>query len=94
REEVDEISVVGVNTSTAAGSSGALRLRLRNTGGETLTNANAKLFVNDPISSSDDGAFLGKIKPNETVTALFSVSADASAQAKRYGASVEVSYDD
>jgi len=93
-QERDRFRVVGVNTSVAAGGSGQVAVDLRYTGGEPATNANAKLFPSDPLSSSDDGAYLGTVEPNATVTATFQVSASGTALNKTYGSSVEVSYDE
>jgi hypothetical protein len=67
---------------------------VRYNGDEPISNANAKVFVNDPLSSADDGAYLGSFEPGETRTAAFSVSAAGSAMAKAYPGSVEIRYDD
>jgi hypothetical protein len=93
-EEVDDFEVVGVDTSVTAGGSGELRVDVRNTGGETVEDSNAKVFLNDPLSSSDNSAFLGEMEPGETKTAVFTVSATGDAVAKEYAASMEVRYDD
>ena len=61
---------------------------------EPVSATNAKLFVSDPISTSDDGAYLGEMQPGETKTATFTVSAGSSAVVKAYDASVEVRYDE
>jgi len=93
-EEVDDFEVVGVDTPVTAGGSGELRVDVRNTGGETVEDSNAKVFLNDPLSSSDNSAFLGEMEPGETKTAVFTVSATGDAVAKEYAASMEVRYDD
>ena len=94
KPEQDRFEVVGVNTSVTPGGTATLTVQLRHTGSEPVSNANARLFTNDPLSSSDDGAFLGEIGPDETVTAQFRVSASGDALAKSYGSSVEVRYDE
>lgn len=93
-EEIDEFEVVGVNTSLEAGSATTMRVRLRHTGEYPITDASAKLFVNDPLSTSDDESFLGNLDPGETATATFKVSAAGDALAKEYTGSVQVRYDD
>lgn len=93
-EEVDSFEVVSVDTSVEAGGSDTVELEIRNTGGYPVEDANAKMFVNDPLSSSDNSAFLGEMDENETKTAVFTVSATGEAVAKEYGASLEVRYDD
>jgi hypothetical protein len=92
--ELDAFEVVGVTTTLTAGGSERVEVELRNAGDAPATDAEAKLFVADPLSSSDNGAFLGTVQPGETVTAVFQVSAGGDAQAKRYTSAVEVRYDD
>lgn len=93
-EEIDRFKVVDVETSVAAGESDELRLDVRNTGGYAVEDANAKIFVNSPLSSSDNSAFLGEMEPGETKTAVFTVSATGDAISKEYDGSLEVRYDD
>jgi hypothetical protein len=92
--ERDTFEVVGVDTDVTAGGEGTLSVTVRYNGEQPVSNANAKVFVNDPLSSADDGAFLGSFEPGETRTANFSVSAAGGAMSKEYPASVEVRYDD
>jgi len=92
--ERDRFRVVDVATSVTPGGSDELAVDLRYVGDEPATHASAKLFASDPLSSSDDGAYLGTIDPNETVTATFQVSASGDALNKSYGSSVEVTYDE
>ncbi|EMA06979.1 hypothetical protein C436_21530 [Haloarcula marismortui ATCC 33800] len=93
-EERDRFQVIGTNTTVTPGGSGEMTTTIRYTGNETVTNANIKLFTNDPLSSSDDGAYLGTVEPGETVTATFRVSASDTALTKEYSSSVEIRYDE
>jgi hypothetical protein len=92
--ERDQFTVVDVETGVTAGGSDTLTVTLENTGDETVSDANAKLFVNDPLSAPDNSAFLGTVEPGETTTATFSVEAASEAQVKAYAGSVEVRYED
>ena len=92
--ERDAFEVVGVDTSVTAGGEGTLSVTVRYNGDRPASSANAKVFVNDPLSSADDDAFLGSFEPGETKTATFSVAAAGSAIVKEYPASVEIRYDD
>jgi hypothetical protein len=92
--ERDPFRVVGVDTSVTPGGTANLDVELQYVGDDPVSAANAKLFVSDPLSSSDDGAYLGQLDPNETTTATFRVSAASAALAKSYAASVEVRYDE
>jgi hypothetical protein len=92
--ELDTFEVVDTQTSVTAGGSDALQVTVENTGDETVSDANAKLFVNDPLSAPDNSAFLGELEPGETTTATFKIEATGQAQAKEYAGSLEVRYED
>jgi hypothetical protein len=92
--ERDRFEVVSTNTSVTPGGSETLTVTLRYRGDEPVSNVNAKLFTSDPLSSSDDGAFLGTVEPGETITAQFTVSASGDAIAKQYDSAVEVRYEE
>ncbi len=92
--ERDRFEVVGSNTSVTPGGSETLTVTLRYQGDEPVSNVNAKLFTSDPLSSPDDGAFLGTVEPGETITAQFTVSASGDAIAKQYDSAVEVRYEE
>ena len=92
--EQDRFEVVGTETGVTPGGSATLAVTLQYTGSEPVSDANAKLFTSDPISSADDGAFLGTVEPGTTTTATFRVSASSDAIAKEYASSVEVRYDE
>jgi hypothetical protein len=88
------LAVRDVNASLHSGRDGVVRVTVENTGDRPLTDANAKLFVNDPLSSSDNGAFLGRLDPGETATAVFTVSPSGDTVVKEYAGTVEVRYED
>jgi len=93
-EELESFGVADVNTSVNAGGDGEVRVRIRNNREHTVRRANAKMFVNSPLSSSDNSAFLGEMEPGETKTAVFKASATGDALAKEYDASLQVRYED
>jgi hypothetical protein len=51
------------------------------------------LFVDDPISSDDDEAFIGELGPGESAEITFEVSTAGSTFAKDYPVSVDFEYD-
>ena len=93
-EEVDAFEITDVETSVTAGGSDTVEVEVRNNDDYTIENANAKMFLNDPLSSSDNSAFLGDMEAGETKTAVFKISATGDAVAKEYDASLEIRYDD
>ena len=93
-EELDSFEVVSVDTSVSAGGSDSVEVEIRNNGENNVSAVNAKMFVNDPLSSSDNSAFLDEMEPGETKTAVFRVSATGDAVPKEYDASLELRYED
>ncbi|GGN06317.1 hypothetical protein GCM10009021_01590 [Halarchaeum nitratireducens] len=92
--ERDPFTVTNVSTGVSPGGSDSVTVSVRYNGEKPVSATNAKLFVSDPISTSDDGAYLGAMTPGETKNATFTVSAGSGALVKEYAASVEVRYDD
>lgn len=90
----ERFEVTNVSTSVSPGGSGTLDVTLRYNGDEPVSAVNARLFPTDPLSSADDGAFLGELEPGDTATATFAVSAGSSALPKTYDSAVEVRYDE
>jgi len=92
--ERDRFEVTDVETSVTPGGTAELSADVRYMGDDPISAVNAKLFTSDPLSSSDDGAFLGTMEPGDTTTATFRVSATSDALPKQYDASIEVRYDE
>ena len=76
------------------GSTVQYRAVVRNTGPEPISNVQAKLFVDSPLSSSDDEAFVTSLDPGEETTVTFEVAVDGGATPKTYAAAVDFRYDD
>ena len=92
--ERDPFTVTNVSTGVSPGGSDSVTVSVQYNGDEPVSATNAKLFVSDPISASDDGAYLGTMTSGETKNATFTVSAGSGALVKEYAASIEVRYDD
>jgi hypothetical protein len=92
-EQRDEFVVSPVNATFAAGSSGQLELEVTNNGEEPVRDISAKLFVDSPVSVSDDEAFIGELAPGETRTVTFGVGVGGSAIAKAYPVELDFQYD-
>jgi len=89
----DAFAVERVNATVSAGGSDRLTLRVTNVDDETLSDISAKLFVDDPLSTSDDEAFVGRLAPGETAEISFEMAAAGSAFPKDYPVSVDFEYD-
>src|SRR5512137_157495 len=76
------------------GSQNVIRVEYQNTGVTTAYNAQARLSVVDPFTSTDDMAFLGDLKPGQTATARYQMSAEDTAAVKDYTLDTEIRYRD
>jgi hypothetical protein len=92
--ERDRFEVSNVSTTVTPGGTAQLTADVHYVGDEPISAVNARLFASDPLSTSDDGAFLGRMAPGETATATFRISATSDALPKRYASSIEVRYDE
>lgn len=88
----DEFVVEPVDTSIEAGGESELVLTVTNDRGETFTDISAKLFVDSPISVSDDEAYIAKLEPGETDEIAFAIGVDGSAMEKAYPVEVDFRY--
>jgi len=61
--------------SVAPGQSSVIAVGYKNTGRTTVHNAQVRISVVPPFSSSDDTAYLGDLKPGDVATAQFGINA-------------------
>jgi hypothetical protein len=92
--EEDPFRVEPVATTVDAGGQTTVELEVTNTGAEPLTDVEAKLFADDPLSSDNDEAFVGQLAPGESTTMTFAVGAAGGIIAKTYPVSVDFTYED
>ena len=76
------------------GSQNVIQVEYQNSGTITAYNAQARLSAVEPFKSTDDTAYLGDLKPGETATARYQMSADDAAVVKDYTLDTEVRYRD
>lgn len=87
-------SVVGNPAEISPGEKKVIRVNYRNDGDTTAYNAEARITMVDPFTSTDDLSYLGDIKPGDSSVALFEISAAGDAPEKTYGFDSEVRYRD
>ena len=92
--ERDEFDVIGVEPVIEAGDTEVVTVELEYVGDRPITNANARLFVGDQLTATDNSAFLGEMEPGDTTDAVFRVAADGDSVEKEYETSIEIRYDD
>ncbi|RLI81891.1 S-layer protein [Archaeoglobales archaeon] len=78
----------------AAGEEKIITFMIKNLGEFEVRDATARITIVDPFSSTDDTAFLGNLKPGQTVNASFKISVDKDATPKLYALNLEVKYKD
>jgi hypothetical protein len=76
------------------GSQSVIQVEYQNSGTTIAYNAQARLSAVEPFKSADDTAYLGDLKPGETATARYQMSADDAAVVKDYTLDTEVRYRD
>jgi hypothetical protein len=91
--QLDTFAVEVVEGSVQNGGSAGMQVRVTNQKNETLTNIDAKLFDEDPITAADSTAFIDELGPGESETINFTVSASG-ASAKPYPLKLDFQYDD
>jgi len=89
----DRFTVEPKAATVTAGGSASVTLVVTNNGNETLRNVNAKAFVDDPLSASDDEAFVSKLDPGQSAEITFAVSASGTALQKTYVLETDFQYD-
>jgi hypothetical protein len=81
-------------STVTAGGNQVIEVIYRNDGGAIAYSAEARISAVEPFTCSDDLAYLGDIKPGETVTAKFAINTASEATVKTYGLDSEIRYRD
>jgi len=88
-----DFEVVRTNGSLYAGRDGVVEISIKNTGEEEAKDARAIISPSDPLSTTDDQAFLYTIKPGDTIVASYSIKADSKAVPKTYAVDTVIRYE-
>ncbi len=90
----DEFLLDIEDAQLAAGSSALIDVSVTNNLDETVTDVEAKLFTDSPISSDDDEGYVPGLEPGESTTVTFRVSAASGATPRTYPLQMDFRYDD
>lgn len=93
-KEGPRFEVSNISGSLKQGSTSLINVTYTNRGETSAEDAQAKIVVMSPLSTSKSSVRLGTIGPGESQTATFKVSADSDAVVKSYGVDSEVKYID
>ncbi|MFW5919753.1 MAG: CARDB domain-containing protein [Halanaeroarchaeum sp.] len=91
--ERDRFTIDTVDATVDAGSTQSVTVEVTNNGDTTVSNVNAKIFANDPLSATDDEGYVESLEPGESADLTFGVSATGSAREKTYPLSMDFQYD-
>lgn len=89
-----KFEVSNVSGSLKQGSTGLINVTYTNHGETAAEDAQAKIVVMKPLSTSKSTVMLGAIGPGESQTASFEISAESDAVVKNYSIDSEVKYID
>ena len=92
--ERDEFTVEIDDQEIEAGSTATVDVTVTNNLDEPVSNVEARLFANEPLSSDDDEAFAESLAPGESTTMTFTLSAGGGATLKTYPISIDFRYND
>ncbi|GGL60869.1 COG1361 S-layer family protein [Halocalculus aciditolerans] len=91
--ERDAFLVQPQDVNVTAGGSAEITLEVTNNMDEPVSNVNAKIFTNSPLSANDDTAFTTALDPDESTTMTFDVGASGSAIEKNYPLRMDFQYE-
>jgi len=77
-----------------SGGEGVITVPYKNTGSNTIYNAQAGITIVDPFTSEDDQSYLGTLKPGETGVAKFKLNVNSGSTEKQYALDSEIRYTD
>jgi len=89
-----KFSMVNEPPQVKSGAKEVIEVEYRNDGDAIAYSSEARISAVDPFSSDDDLAYLGDIKPGESVIAKFKISTTSDAIEKTYGLDSEIRYRD
>ena len=89
-----EFTVISASTAIHPGEKKVIEVEYKNTGSAEVFRAQSRLSAVDPFTSNDDTAFLGDLKPGQSMVACYEVTADGAATIKSYGLDSEIRYRD
>jgi len=87
-------SITSPTPMVTQGSDSVITVQYQNTGTVTAYHAESRFSAVDPFSSTDNTAYLGDLKPGDTATARYDISAGSDAEVKNYALDTVVSYYD
>jgi hypothetical protein len=89
-----DFTIISAPAEMNPGNKKVITVEYKNTGDTTVYSAQGRISAVNPFTSNDDIAYLGEIKPGESMIASYEVSVDRAATIKEYGLDSEIRYRD
>jgi hypothetical protein len=89
-----DFSIISPPAEMNPGNKKIINVEFKNTGDTTVYSSEARISAIDPFTSNNDIAYLGDLKPGDSVIASYEISVDQSATIKEYGLDSEIRYRD
>jgi hypothetical protein len=86
--------VISTIPEVPQGSSRTIEVQYRNDGDVTVYNAEARISPHNPVTITDNNAFLGEVEPGKTARARYEIQADAAAEPMTYTFDSRIRYRD
>ncbi len=90
----DQFLISIENKQLTAGESRRLEVEVTNNLNQPVTDVDARLFTEDPLTSDNDEGYIESLAPGESTTIVFELNAGGSATAKTYPISFDFQYND
>lgn len=87
-----QFEIIRANGSLVPGNSGTIEIAIKNTGEEEARDVKAIITPSDPISTTDDKAYLYKMEPGDVAVSSFMILADSKAVNKTYAIDTVLRY--
>ncbi len=88
-----DFEIVRTTGSLYPGREDVVQIAIKNIGEEEARDAKAIINPSDPLSTTDDQAFLYTIKPGDVVVASYKIKADSKSVPKTYGVDTVIRYE-
>ncbi|CAI49655.1 uncharacterized protein NP_3128A [Natronomonas pharaonis DSM 2160] len=92
-DQRDAFTITSEDIRIQQGSTEVISLTLTNERPETLSNLNARLYTDSPLSSGSDEGFINELAPGESDDVRFEVSASSRGMPNTYRVEIDIQYD-
>ncbi|QSG10686.1 S-layer protein [Halapricum desulfuricans] len=90
----DQFAIAVDDDTVAAGGQRTVTATVTNQLDEPVSDVNVRMFVDDPLDSTEDEGYIGSLAPGESETVTLQLSASGDAVAKVYPTDFDVNYED